>query len=172
MSCVYLIFVFNRVHALVVSEMLPDMLCCVQPLLLCSVLSLALIWRLSVCRLRAGPGRRRRRRRSPRTTTTADVFEVGKDVCDKTRADTSIGRMDDKIVDVVANANATAAKARMLYVTRFTTHFDDTCTLKAGDAEIFGLDITAAVAKIQPVSANRAPITDTDLPSGTAPCVL
>ncbi len=108
----------------------------------------------------------------PRTTPTEGAFEVAKDVCDMMRADGTLGRPDDKVMDLVVNANATEAKLRALYVTRFTAHFDETCRIKAGDPEVFGLDVVAGAATIQPVSNNRAPITDTPLPAGAAACAL
>lgn len=108
----------------------------------------------------------------PRTTATEGAFEVAKDYCDMTRADASTGRADDKIVSVVANGAATKDKFRALYVTRFTQHFDETCTLKAGDPEIYALEVNGTTKTIAPVSSNRAPIVDTRDANGNPVCVL
>src|SRR5262249_51466786 len=108
----------------------------------------------------------------PRLTAdgSTKTWDVVADVCARVH-DGKTGHIDDKVVDVaVARAGATATKFRAVYVSRFSTAFDETCALRLGDPEVMGLDVDTDHKTIYDVSNNQASLTD--IPRGGGPCKL
>ncbi len=107
---------------------------------------------------------------SPRVTADGVNFEIAAGPCERTRADATVGHVDDKMTELAVVRNATPSKFRMVYVTRFSNKFDASCVLKSGDTEVMALDVDGETKTVTPVSGNQAPLVS-DEPSGAA-CVL
>lgn len=107
----------------------------------------------------------------PRLTADGQGFEVASDFCDKKRGDDSIGRIDDRLTDMVVNAGATEGVHRVVYVSQFSTAFNASCVLKVGDQELYGFDIKEGSKTVVPLSLNQAPLTS-DGRGDQAACVL
>jgi hypothetical protein len=109
---------------------------------------------------------------SPRLTSADPLkFEVTGGLCDRTREGLPFTRLDDRLMNGVVNAGATATKYRIAYESKFSTHFDADCVLKGGDTEIYVLDVDGEQRWIRSVSRNQAVLTDDDRGSN-APCTL
>jgi hypothetical protein len=105
----------------------------------------------------------------PRMKAEDGEWEVANGLCDTTRIDTTVGHLDDKVMSAVVASNATPAKFRAAYVTRFTYAFDASCILKTGDPEVMVMDVDGATKTIYPLSKNQASISDDDR-GGKAAC--
>lgn len=102
------------------------------------------------------------------TSPTSYNYEVVDDICKRQRSESSFSRIDDKVADlVVATKQATATAFRAIFVTRFTPHFYGNCTLKAGDSELFALEVSDAAKNVYPLAPNPAPLVD-DSPGSCA----
>lgn len=80
------------------------------------------------------------------------------DLCSNRQGlDGRVSRIDDQIVDFALNGLASSSVYRMVYVTRSTTKLDANCSLKAGDTEVWALNVDAAGGAFYPVSKNHDP---------------
>ncbi len=113
-------------------------------------------------------------RLAPRLTSTDPgklTFDVAGGLCNRDINDSVKGRIDDKIVGAEINGSATAKVYRILYVSRFTAHFDANCALRTGDPEIYGLNADEAGKQIFAIAKNSAPLEDAKR-DGQTPCKL
>jgi hypothetical protein len=84
-------------------------------------------------------------------------FDAITDICATTRADGSVGVIDDRLSELKVNGAASLTQFRALYVSRFSTAFAGTdCTHRNGDTEVYGLDVKDGAQKIYSVSNNLA----------------
>ena len=110
------------------------------------------------------------RRIVPRMGLANGTWEVALDYCDRTRADQSLGGIDDRIVFFRVNAAATAEKYRIAYVSRFSPARDKDCNYLLGDPEVLVLDVNGEKRSILPLSTNLAPLESQARAPNLPPC--
>ena len=108
---------------------------------------------------------------SPRLTATEqsnrDTYINGFDfaaggLCDRKRGDGSISRVDSNMLEMAVMRQATESNYRIIYTTPITPHFDTSCSLKAGDREVWVLDVHDGKQTFYPLSNNQAKLADSD----------
>lgn len=101
----------------------------------------------------------------PRYIAAESRFELATSLCDD-----ATRRVDDKLQAIALSPSATATSYRLLYVTGFTTAFDEACQLKKGDAEVYAVEVDGETRTVTALSQNPAPITSS--PRTGDACVL
>jgi hypothetical protein len=104
--------------------------------------------------------------------TAPGTWEAATEYCDRTRADQTLGAMDDRITSFRVNAAATSVKFRMVYVSRFSAARDKDCNYLLGDPEVLVLDVDSGARAIHPLSSNPAPLESEPRGDGQAACAL
>ncbi len=106
-------------------------------------------------------------RLSATATTNRDGYTnafdfAGGGLCDRKRADQSVSRLDDKMLEMAVMRQATETTYRIVYTTPIASYFDNMCRLKAGDQEVWVLDVHDGKQTFYPLSKNQTALSDTD----------